>query len=630
MLAPKGSLRGAVGMRTWVWALVVLAGCGDQWTFGNKEPAFDGDPARPPMDRRPVVRASRTPLPIYGGTLDVLDGGGTAVVSDPDRDQLYLVDLDAPVLRATIDLDDGDTPWRIAEDADGRVHVVLRGSGEVATVDPEAATLVDRRTACPNPRGITAVDDTLWVACAGGGVVSLSTTPDGSGARLSPADKDLRDVVAVGDTLLASRFRSSELLVLESGDTPPITGGPPPLSTAAVPIPARVAWRTRSAGSGWLMVHQYAVDVDAASLLPTVEYYGGPGPCDSPVTSAVTLFESDGVSRSTGQLAGVVAATDAALSPDGDFIMIASAGSSGSNLVTVGTDQLLPRLGRNRCRTPTSVDVEEPVVGVDFTTDGRIVAVLHEPAELLVIDGRRGERTRVPLASDSLADTGHQLFHLDAGPGLSCASCHPEGGDDGRVWQTNDGPRRTQPLDAGLAGTAPFHWNGEEADFAALIEETLVRRMGGRPQSPERAQAFEEWVMAIPDVAPVRSASDGAVQRGAASFVALGCVECHQGASTTQPDSIAFGGLDAIQVPMLLGVATRGPFMHDGRAATPARCGGRHGGADRGTASIRGRHRRRGRVSRVALRAIAELARCVGPAAAAGSCGEFGLQTRSR
>lgn len=568
MLAAKGLSRGASGKRTWAWALVVLAGCGDQWTFGDKEAVFDGDPVRSPMDRRPVVRASRTPLPIYGGTLDVLDAGDAAVVSDPDRDQLYVVDLDGPVLRATIVLDDGDIPWRIAQDADGGVHVVLRGSGEVATVDPEAATLVARRSVCPNPRGITAMNDTLWVACAGGGVVSLSTRPDGSGARLSPADKDLRDVIAVGGNLLASRFRSSELLIVESGETPPITGGPPSLSTAGVPSPARVAWRTRLAGSGWLMVHQYAVDVDAASLQPTVEYYGGPGPCDSPVTSAVTLFEADGISRSTGQLAGVVAATDAALSPDGDFIMIASVGSSGSNLVTVGTEQLLPRLGRNRCMTPTSVGVDEPVAGVDFTPDGRIVAALYEPAELLVIDGLRNERTRVPLAADSLADTGHELFHVDAGAGLACVSCHPEGGDDGRVWLTDAGPRRTQPLDAGLAGTAPFHWNGEEADFAALVEETLVRRMGGRPQSPERAQAFEDWVMAIPDVAPVRSANEAAVQRGAQSFAALGCADCHRGATTTRPDSIAFAGLDAIQVPMLLGVATRGPFMHDGRAAT--------------------------------------------------------------
>jgi len=74
--------------------------------------------------------------------------------------------------------------------------------------------------------------------------------------------------------------------------------------------------------------------------------------------------------------------------------------------------------------------------------------------------------------------------------------------------------------------------------------------------------------MSIPDVNPIRATDDAAAVRGAASFEALGCAECHRGASTTRPDSIAFAGFEAIQVPMLLGVATRGPFMHDGRAAT--------------------------------------------------------------
>ena len=528
-------------------------------------------PPELPLDQRPVVRASQAPLPVYGGTLDVLEAGDTAVISDPDRDQVYLVDLEEGRLRATIELEPGDVPWRTTEDGDGRIHVVLRGSGAVATIDPGTAEVLARRPVCPNPRGIAAVDDALWVACAGGAVERLSTEPSGGGEPFGAPDKDLRDVIAVGDAVVASRFRSAELRVLEAGEVPPLAGGPPRLGPAGPDdVLPNVAWRTRSAGTGWLMVHQYARDVDSTTLIPTqTGHWGdaGPGTCGAPVNAAVTLFESDGVSVSTGRLDRIVGAVDAALSPDGDFIMIASVGSSEDNLFTVSTDELRPKPG-GRCRIPTGVDVDEPVVGVDFTPDGRIVAALYEPAELLIINGRRNERTRVPLASDSLADTGHELFHADAGPGLACISCHPEGGDDGRVWQTVDGPRRTQPLDAGLAGTAPFHWTGEEADFAALIRETLVRRMGGRPQSPARREAFEEWVMSIPDVAPLRSASDPAAARGAELFATYGCTECHQGASTTRPESIAFGDFDAIQVPMLLGAGTRSPFMHDGRAAT--------------------------------------------------------------
>ena len=40
----------------------------------------------------------------------------------------------------------------------------------------------------------------------------------------------------------------------------------------------------------------------------------------------------------------------------------------------------------------------------------------------------------VTLSTASRADTGHLVFHANAGGGLACASCHAEGNDDGRVW----------------------------------------------------------------------------------------------------------------------------------------------------------------------------------------------------
>ena len=68
----------------------------------------------------------------------------------------------------------------------------------------------------------------------------------------------------------------------------------------------------------------------------------------------------------------------------------------------------------------------------------------------------------------SRADTGHLIFHANAGGGLACASCHAEGNDDGRVWNfTCEGPRRTQSLHVGLRGTEPFHWSGDEPTSAA-------------------------------------------------------------------------------------------------------------------------------------------------------------------
>jgi hypothetical protein len=96
------------------------------------------------------------------------------------------------------------------------------------------------------------------------------------------------------------------------------------------------------------------------------------------------------------------------------------------------------------------------------TQNGRLVAQSREPASLWIApeNGAEGTQIEVPLGGASVADSAHDLFHT--GRAIACASCHPEGGEDGHVWHFSGfGPRRTQSLQVGLAGTAPFHWAGD-------------------------------------------------------------------------------------------------------------------------------------------------------------------------
>src|SRR6476646_5297858 len=67
-----------------------------------------------------VVTASVAPPAISGGTLRILADGHTAVAADPDRDQVYIVDLTAKSVRATVALNPGDEPGRVVADAAGR------------------------------------------------------------------------------------------------------------------------------------------------------------------------------------------------------------------------------------------------------------------------------------------------------------------------------------------------------------------------------------------------------------------------------------------------------------------------------------------------------------------------------
>ena len=57
--------------------------------------------------------------PLSGGTLLPLADGTTVVVSDPERDQLYVIDESVGAVRVTVPLRASDEPGRLAEDGSG-------------------------------------------------------------------------------------------------------------------------------------------------------------------------------------------------------------------------------------------------------------------------------------------------------------------------------------------------------------------------------------------------------------------------------------------------------------------------------------------------------------------------------
>jgi CxxC motif-containing protein (DUF1111 family) len=160
-----------------------------------------------------------------------------------------------------------------------------------------------------------------------------------------------------------------------------------------------------------------------------------------------------------------------------------------------------------------------------------------------------------------------------------------EGGEDGRVWQfVPIGARRTQALHVGLEGMAPFHWDGDMADFGTLMEEVFVGRMGGPHQSPERTDALERWLFHLKPPARIRAVDAPEVERGRALFASteVGCTTCHSGSTLSNNQSFDVGTAEPghlLQVPSLVGIGYRAPFLHDGCASTLAdrfdpACGG--------------------------------------------------------
>lgn len=559
--------------------------------------------------RLPAASLDPPPPPVAGGTLLVLHDGRTALAADPDNDAVHLVDLQTrAVLHAA--LTRGDEPGRAAQDAAGRVHVVLRGAGAVATLDPRTAQWLYRRAVCPAPRGI-AYDpalDHVVVACSRGALVDLPAG-DGPVASQVQLDEDLRDVIVRADgTRMVSRFRSAEVLVLGPNNaiaarrrpvTVTLTGAGTTLTQRYEPS---VAWRMIDSAAGPVLVHQRGL-IGPEAVPPARSYSYARSvapftdPCENAVThAALTLFDPHGVAR--GQSPPIRRGTlpvDVAIAPSG-HVAVALAGeleafySQGPQVVVAGGTAFTTESPAGCVGATPGQRFPGQVVAVAFDPAERLLVQLREPAAL-AIDG-----AVVALADDPRRDTGHDVFHAAAG-GIACASCHPEGGDDGRVWNFRaTGPLRTQPLQGGVLSAPRLHWGGDEPTFRALVDVTLTERMQGAHLDDPQLGALAHWIDGLapvprdaPDAAP-----DTAAERGAAVFAsaAAGCTDCHAGARMTN-NAMATVGRGTWRVPSLLGVALRRPYLHDGCAATLAdaiqssTCAPNHGNAPRLTQAQR-------------------------------------------
>jgi DNA-binding beta-propeller fold protein YncE len=141
-----------------------------------------------------------------------------------------------------------------------------------------------------------------------------------------------------------------------------------------------------------------------------------------------------------------------------------------------------------------------------------------------------------PLHPDLIA--GRSIFHSSSDEvsvfGLTCASCHPNGRQDKRVWSMHLGPRQTPMLAGRLDGTAPYNWLGSEKSLEDNIRNTVQRLNGfGLPQEKQRVlAAYIRSGLATPDN-PHVSHSDALSERqsnGKALFHSedVGCGGCHQ------------------------------------------------------------------------------------------------------
>jgi NAD(P)H-hydrate repair Nnr-like enzyme with NAD(P)H-hydrate dehydratase domain len=208
--APIGAiLAGEVGMRSSSLLGCLVVGA----LFAGVACESRDEPEPSPSDRPPSSNTTtgsgkgNGAPPISGGTLLITRDLARAVVADPDRDRVVVVNLESNRVLGELALDAGSEPGRAVEDADGRVHVVLRRGDAVLTLSRDGSRLGER-SVCEGPRGIgyDEENDQLLVACVGGELERYAATT--GGARVSRANlgPDLRDVVVSAGRTFVSRF----------------------------------------------------------------------------------------------------------------------------------------------------------------------------------------------------------------------------------------------------------------------------------------------------------------------------------------------------------------------------------------------------------------------------------------
>ena len=489
------------------------------------------------------IESSQPPPAITGGSLAVMPDG-TWVAADADRAMVWHVGAEGVLGRYP--LRSGDGPGRVLA-MGPRAFIVLRGASQLAELDLERHVL-SRWDTCTEPRGLAVRGEELLVGCATGRIEAVSPgTPERRAVVLDDARLgDLRDLTFDGSRLLVSTFRNAQVFEVAAGAAPRILNAPPsaPDASQRTFVP-RVAWRMR----GGVLVAQQELNSGLPPFFTCNAYYSPPAGFDTGVVTT-TLFRVAGDVRAFATVPGAVVPVDVA-EREGVFV-IASAGTNA--LVRVDTID----------KTQVTWSLPGQPTGVAFS--GETLGVfLREPASLLTFSLEGQLLSNVSMNAGSVFSTGHDVFHRATPKGIACASCHPEAGEDGHVWQFAEGARRTPSLRGGLAGTAPFHWSGDLADMSELMRNVMNARMGGASQSAARTDALLGWLDAQPALrAPPVNAE--AAARGRALFESseTGCASCHAGALGTNNTTVDVGTGGPFQVPRLAELAWRAPFLHDG------------------------------------------------------------------
>jgi YVTN family beta-propeller protein len=514
----------------------------------------------------------------------VTPDGTRVVVANPDSASISI--LEVSTLTRTREITTCAKPQTVSVN-DDRAWVAC-GEGRVVLVDLTSMEVIARTSIGVEPFGVIATSDALFISDPGDAAV-YELDPHTLASRTRIATKDHPRGMALHDgKLLVTHFRSGDVTEID-------------VSTHAIT-------RVLSTGSDTNLSQSIFIAGGRAYLpLTRSNTTNRSLRFDTTVFPTVSMLDiqtGDHIKRDR-------IAIDTMDQPSNMPLDLVVTSTNKLYVVNAGSDDVsvLDLVKRTKV---AHVSAGANPRGIALTPDESLAFITNSlGGTVSVLDTRTDAMiatiatTSIPLAPILLR--GKILFNSASTTALakdrwiSCATCHFEGGTDGRTWFFPDGPRNTQPL-FGVAATTPLHWSGD-LDELQDVENTIRTIQSGEglvlgeshcaptcdsgPSNAHRSDDLDALAAFMTTLrAPRRpSAASEAISRGEAVFNRASCGSCHPAplytdrrkhdvGTSTSTEEVKGSAFDT---PSLRGLSDTAPYLHDGTAATLTELLERHG-----------------------------------------------------
>ncbi|MCX6858194.1 MAG: putative Ig domain-containing protein, partial [Verrucomicrobia bacterium] len=530
---------------------------------------------------------------------------GRAWVTNVESSTISILNSTNFTLATTVTLPRGSRPYGIAFDPVGTAaFVALEGSGQLLKLNPTTGAQISSLNVGQHARHVSVNADGTRV------YVSRFITPKLPNEHTAAPDTTGRGgevAVITGGTLAIER--TILLQHSEKPDSPTASRGIPNYLGATALSPDGL--------SAWVPSKQDNIKRGALRNGTGLNHDQTQRAVSSRIN--LTTQAEDYASRVDYDNAGMPSA--AIHDPWGGYVFVALESSRAVAVIDAFNKEIIARFDVGRAPQGLAISPDGLTLFVNNFMD-RSVGVFN--ISNLISGGSAQPTSLATLASvttEKLTATvlrGKQFFYDALDPRLalqeymSCASCHNDGGHDGRVWDLTgfgEGLRNTITL-RGHGNHGMLHWTGnfdEVHDFEGQIRtlaggnglmtdtqfNTGTRRQPlGDPKAGVSADldALAAYVRSLTPESrsPFRNA-DGTLTAAAISgelvFRQQNCASCHSGATFTNSALNVFrdigtikpasgkrlnGTLTGFDVPTLRGLWATGPFLHDGSVTTLA------------------------------------------------------------